>query len=41
MSENMSIKGKRVLITAGAGGLGLEMARVFSAAGARVLVCDV
>jgi NAD(P)-dependent dehydrogenase (short-subunit alcohol dehydrogenase family) len=41
MSEDMSIKGKRVLITAGAGGLGLEMARVFSAAGARVLVCDV
>jgi NAD(P)-dependent dehydrogenase (short-subunit alcohol dehydrogenase family) len=32
---------KRVLITAGAAGIGLAMARAFVAAGARVHVCDI
>ncbi len=36
-----SVKGKRVLITAGAGGIGRAMTDVFSKAGARVHVCDV
>src|SRR3546814_11817769 len=34
------MEGKKVLITAGASGLGLEMAKVFTAAGCQVLVCD-
>jgi NAD(P)-dependent dehydrogenase (short-subunit alcohol dehydrogenase family) len=33
--------GKRVLVTAGAGGIGLEIARAFVAEGAKVHVCDV
>ncbi len=33
--------GKRVIVTAGAAGLGLAIARAFSDAGARVHVCDV
>ncbi|MYN13415.1 SDR family oxidoreductase [Pusillimonas sp. TS35] len=41
MFENISMKGSKVLITAGASGLGLEMARVFVAEGAHVFVCDV
>lgn len=41
MFEQISMKDRRVLITAGASGLGLEMARVFSEAGSRVMVCDV
>lgn len=41
MFEQISMKDRRVLITAGASGLGLEMAQVFSAAGCRVMVCDV
>lgn len=41
MFKEVSFKGKRVLITAGADGLGLEMAHVFHAAGASVFVCDV
>ena len=41
MFEDVSMKGKRVLITAGASGLGLEMAKVFAAAGARVCICDI
>ena len=41
MFEDVSMKGKKVLITAGASGLGLEMARVFVAAGSDVFVCDV
>jgi NAD(P)-dependent dehydrogenase (short-subunit alcohol dehydrogenase family) len=41
MFEESGMKGRKVLITAGASGLGLEMARVFTAAGASVLVCDV
>lgn len=35
------LAGKRVLVTAGADGIGLEMTRAFTEAGARVLVCDV
>jgi NAD(P)-dependent dehydrogenase (short-subunit alcohol dehydrogenase family) len=38
---NLGIKGLRVLVTAGAGGIGLEVARSFVAEGARVHVCDV
>lgn len=38
---DMQIKGLRVLVTAGAGGIGLEIARAFMAEGARVHVCDV
>lgn len=41
MFEDVSMKGKKVLITAGASGLGLEMARVFVAAGCDVFICDV
>jgi NAD(P)-dependent dehydrogenase (short-subunit alcohol dehydrogenase family) len=41
MFKEVDYNGKRVLITAGADGLGLEMARVFHDAGAQVLVCDV
>lgn len=33
--------GRRVLVTAGADGIGLEIARAFVSAGARVMVCDV
>ncbi len=32
---------QRVLVTAGAGGIGLEIARAFAASGARVHVCDI
>ena len=32
---------KRVLITAGAGGIGLAIARAFHAEGARVFICDI
>jgi NAD(P)-dependent dehydrogenase (short-subunit alcohol dehydrogenase family) len=38
---NLGIKGLRVLVTAGAGGIGLEIARAFVAEGARVHVCDI
>ena len=38
---DLDIKGLRVLVTAGAGGLGLEVARAFTEEGARVHVCDV
>lgn len=41
MFEDVSMKGKKVLITAGASGLGLEMARVFIAAGSEVFICDI
>jgi len=41
MFENVSMQGSKVLITAGASGLGLEMARVFVAEGADVFICDV
>jgi NAD(P)-dependent dehydrogenase (short-subunit alcohol dehydrogenase family) len=38
---DMGLNGARVLITAGAGGIGLEIARAFVREGARVHVCDV
>lgn len=38
---DMQIEGLRVLITAGAGGIGLEVARAFVREGAKVFVCDV
>jgi NAD(P)-dependent dehydrogenase (short-subunit alcohol dehydrogenase family) len=41
MFDDVSMKGRKVLITAGASGLGLEMAKVFTSAGAEVLICDV
>lgn len=41
MFEEVDFKGRKVLITAGADGLGLEMAKVFLHAGADVFVCDV
>jgi len=37
----ISVKGQRVLITAGAGGIGRAMTDVFHKAGARVHICDV
>src|SRR5204862_3357558 len=40
-SMNLGIRNLRVLVTAGAGGIGLEIARAFVAEGARVHVCDV
>jgi hypothetical protein len=41
MWNGNSLAGQRVLVTAGASGIGLEIARGFAAAGARVLACDV
>ncbi len=38
---DISVKGLRVLITAGAGGIGRAMTEVFYKAGARVHICDV
>lgn len=38
---DLGIKDLRVLVTAGAGGIGLEIARAFTEEGARVHVCDV
>jgi NAD(P)-dependent dehydrogenase (short-subunit alcohol dehydrogenase family) len=38
---DLGIKGLRVLVTAGANGIGLEIARAFVAEGAHVHVCDV
>src|SRR6059036_500130 len=38
---DMKIDGLRVLVTAGASGIGLATARAFAAEGARVLICDV
>src|SRR5947209_1673827 len=38
---DLGIDGLRVLVTAGAGGIGLAIARAFQAEGARVHVCDV
>ena len=38
---DMGLTGARVLVTAGAGGIGLEIARAFVREGARVHVCDV
>ena len=41
MFDDINFKGRKVLITAGADGIGLEMAKLFERAGASVLVCDV
>ena len=41
MWNQTSLAGKRVLVTAGGDGIGLEVTRAFVIAGARVLVCDV
>ena len=38
---DLGIKGLRVLVTAGAGGIGREVARAFTREGAKVHVCDV
>ena len=37
----MTLNGKRVLVTAGGDGIGLEIARAFAGAGSKVLVCDI
>ncbi len=37
----MGLEGKRVVVTAGAGGIGRAMVRAFLAAGSRVHICDV
>ncbi|MFJ4293667.1 SDR family oxidoreductase [Cupriavidus sp. NPDC089707] len=41
MWKDESLAGKRVLVTAGADGIGLAITRAFVEAGARVAVCDV
>jgi NAD(P)-dependent dehydrogenase (short-subunit alcohol dehydrogenase family) len=41
MWNQTSLAGKRVLVTAGGDGIGLEITRAFVVAGARVLICDV
>ncbi|MGO4156576.1 SDR family oxidoreductase [Cupriavidus sp. YAF13] len=41
MWNDNSLAGKRVLVTAGADGIGLEITRAFAQAGASVLVCDI
>ena len=38
---DLQIRGLRVLVTAGASGIGLATARAFAREGARVLICDV
>ena len=37
----MTFDGKRVIITAGAGGIGREITKLFVEAGAKVFVCDI
>ena len=37
----MEFRDKRVIVTAGGGGIGAETARLFSEAGAKVFICDI
>ncbi|MBE6385783.1 MAG: SDR family oxidoreductase [Lentisphaerae bacterium] len=37
----MELKGKKVIITGGAGGIGLSAVRIFAAAGAEVIIADI
>ena len=37
----MEFKDKRVIVTAGAGGIGREITRLFVEAGAKVFICDI
>jgi len=41
MWNQISLAGKRVVVTAGGDGIGLEIARAFAASGSKVLVCDI
>jgi NAD(P)-dependent dehydrogenase (short-subunit alcohol dehydrogenase family) len=41
MKMDLGIKGLRVLVTAGAGGIGLKIAEAFDREGAKVHVCDI
>ena len=41
MFDDISMKGKRILITAGASGLGLETAKTFIRENASVFICDI
>ncbi len=41
MADFSSLTGRRVVVTAGGDGIGLEIARAFTEAGAHVLVCDI
>lgn len=41
MTDASPLAGKRVIVTAGAAGIGLAIAEAFHAAGARVWICDV
>lgn len=41
MWNQTSLAGKRILVTAGGDGIGLEVARAFTVAGAKVLLCDI
>lgn len=41
MFESVNFRGKKVLLTAGADGLGLEMVKLFHQAGASLFICDV
>ena len=41
MFDDISMRGKRILITAGASGLGLEMAKTFIREAASVFICDI
>jgi NAD(P)-dependent dehydrogenase (short-subunit alcohol dehydrogenase family) len=41
MWNQTSLAGKRILVTAGADGIGLEIVRAFAGAGSKMLVCDI
>lgn len=38
---DLELKGQKIIVTAGAGGIGLEIARAFVREGSQVVVCDV